>query len=73
MCGIKFRKGNENLIKNRLILSQKTILLIENLPEKNLVFGQYFFRCTFYQGNMYIFEISIKRRNIDTPFDIIKE
>jgi hypothetical protein len=42
-------------------------------PKKVGFLGKTFFGCTYYEGHMYIFEISMNRRIFDTPFDLIKE
>jgi hypothetical protein len=54
------------LVKSALkkCFSHKIVLPIKyssQVPEK-LFFGQHFFGCTFYEGQMYIFEVSMKRR-----------
>ena len=42
-------------------------------PKKICFLGKTFYGCTFYQGHMYIFEISTKRRIFWGPFDLFKE
>ncbi len=42
--------------------SKKTVLPIEKVPEKSFFWAKIFCVCTFYKGQMYIFDISMNRR-----------
>jgi hypothetical protein len=55
------------------VLAKKLFFQLKICPKEIGFLGKTFFGCTFYKGHMYIFEISMKKRIFDTPFDLIKE
>ncbi len=58
-----FKNVHMTLVKSapKKVLAKKLLYQLK-ICKKNHFLGKTFFRCTFYKGLMYIFEISMKRR-----------
>ncbi len=66
----KILKGRPELILAKKLFYQLKICLS---PEKIGFLGKTLFGSSFYQGHMYIFEISMNKWIFDTTFNLIKE